>query len=129
MYKRQVTLRAIPGSPGEYRAEFPAGEPGRYKLNLPDDAGGGIDLTVRGTDREFAQTAMDKDILQEIAAITAGTFLREENLHQLPEIMNLEPAEILLGRESELWNSPLYFILLLLPLTIEWFMRKFAELK
>jgi len=127
--QRTVTLRAIPGSPGEYRAEFPAGEPGRYKLGLPDDAGGGIDLTVRGTDREFAQTAMDKGILQEIAAITGGTFLREENLHELPEIMNLEPAEILLGRESELWNSPLYFILLLLPLTIEWFMRKFAELK
>ncbi|MCP4847587.1 MAG: hypothetical protein GY899_06550 [Verrucomicrobiaceae bacterium] len=127
--QRTVTLRAIPGSPGEYRAEFPAGQPGRYKLSLPDDAGGGIDLTVRGTDREFAQTAMDQSILQEIAAITGGTFLREENLHELPGIMELEPAEILLGRESELWNSPLYFILLLLPLTIEWFMRKFAELK
>ena len=64
-----------------------------------------------------------------IAAITGGKFLREENLHELPEIIALEPTEILLGRESELWNSPLYFILLLLPLTIEWFMRKFAELK
>jgi hypothetical protein len=126
---RTVILRAIPGSPGEYRAEFPAGEPGRYKLGLPDDTGSSIDLTVRGTDREFAQTAMDKNILQEIATITGGQFLREENLHEFPSIVNLEPAEILLSRESELWNSPLYFILLLLPLTIEWFMRKFAELK
>ena len=126
---RTVILRAIPGSPGEYRAEFPAGEPGRYKLGLPDDTGSSIDLTVRGTDREFAQTAMDKNILQEIATITGGQFLREENLHEFPSIVNLEPAEILLARESELWNSPLYFILLLLPLTIEWFMRKFAELK
>ncbi len=127
--QRTVTLRAIPGSPGEYRAEFPAGKPGRYKLGLPDDSDGGIDLTVRGTDREFAQTAMDKQTLQEIASITGGSFLREEDLHNLPDIIALEPAEILLGRESELWNSPLYFILLLLPLTIEWFMRKFAELK
>ena len=126
---RTVTLRAIPGSPGEYRAEFPAGEPGRYKLGLPDDTGSGIDLTVRGTDREFAQTAMDKNTLQEIASITGGQFLREENLHEFPSILNLEPTEIRLSRESELWNSPLYFILLLLPLTIEWFMRKFAELK
>ena len=126
---RTVTLRAIPGSPGEYRAEFPAGEPGRYKLGLPDDTGSGIDLTVRGTDREFAQTAMDKNTLQEIASITGGQFLREEDLHEFPSIVNLEPTEIRLSRESELWNSPLYFILLLLPLTIEWFMRKFAELK
>ena len=126
---RTVTLRAIPGSPGEYRAEFPAGEPGRYKLGLPDDTGSGIDLTVRGTDREFTQTAMDINTLQEIASITGGQFLREENLHEFPSILNLEPTEIRLSRESELWNSPLYFILLLLPLTIEWFMRKFAELK
>ncbi len=126
---RTVTLRAIPGSPGEYRAEFPAGEPGRYKLGLPDDTGSGIDLTVRGTDREFTQTAMDINTLQEIASITGGQFLREENLHEFPSILNLEPTEIRLSRESELWTSPLYFILLLLPLTIEWFMRKFAELK
>ena len=72
---------------------------------------------------------MDINTLQEIASITGGQFLREENLHEFPSILNLEPTEIRLSRESELWNSPLYFILLLLPLTIEWFMRKFAELK
>jgi hypothetical protein len=55
--------------------------------------------------------------------------LREENLNDLPTIAKIEPAKIKISREATLWSSPLYLILLLLPITIEWFMRKFAELK
>ena len=72
---------------------------------------------------------MNEKILREISSVTDGKFLREEDLYKLPEIANIEPTTIKITRESELWNSPLYFILLLLPITIEWFLRKFAELK
>ena len=126
---RKVTLRSVPGSPGFYRAEFPAGEPGRYRLTVPDDKAGGLDFTVRGADREFSQTAMDERGLRELAEFTGGAFLREEDLHKLPGMAMLEPAKVTISREAEIWNSPLYLLLLLLPITIEWFMRKFSELK
>lgn len=126
---KKVTLRAVPGSPGYYRSEFSAEDQGRYRLTIIDDESSGIDLNVRGADREFAKTAIDEKTLKEIANITNGSYLREENLNDLPTIAKIEPAKIKISREATLWSSPLYLILLLLPITIEWFMRKFAELK
>ena len=126
---KKVTLRAVPGSPGYYRSEFSAEDQGRYRLTIIDDESSGIDLNVRGADREFAKTAIDEKTLKEIANITNGSYLREENLNNLPTIAKIEPAKIKISREATLWSSPLYLILLLLPITIEWFMRKFAELK
>ena len=126
---KKVTLRVVPGSPGYYRSEFSAEDQGRYRLTIIDDESSGIDLNVRGADREFAKTAIDEKTLKEIADITNGSYLREENLNDLPTIAKIEPAKIKISREATLWSSPLYLILLLLPITIEWFMRKFAELK
>ena len=128
-YSKKVTLRAVPGSPGYYRSEFSAEDQGRYRLTIIDDESSGIDLNVRGADREFSKTAIDEKTLKEIADITNGSYLREENLNDLPTIAKIEPAKIKISREATLWSSPLYLILLLLPITIEWFMRKFAELK
>ena len=126
---KKITLRKVPGEPGSYRTEFAAEDPGKYRLKIAEDSSSGIDLTVRGADREFSETAMNEKTLREISSITDGKFLREEDLYKLPEIANIDPTTIKITRESELWNSPLYFILLLLPITIEWFLRKFAELK
>ena len=126
---RKITLRAVPGSPGYYRTEFSAENPGRYRLAISDDESSGIDLNVRGADREFSKTAIDEKTLKEIADITKGSYLREENLNDLPTIAKIEPSKIRISREANLWSSPLYLILLLIPITIEWFMRKFAELK
>ena len=98
-------------------------------MAISDDESSGIDLNVRGADREFSKTAIDEKTLKEIADITKGSYLREENLNDLPTIAKIEPSKIRISREANLSSSPLYLILLLIPITIEWFMRKFAELK
>ena len=126
---KKVMLRAVPGSPGYYRSEFTAGDPGRYQLSIDDDKSSGIDLNVRDANREFSETAINEKNLKELSNITNGYYFREENLFELPEIASIEPSKIKLRREADLWSSPLYLILLLIPITLEWFMRKFAELK
>ncbi len=134
---REVTLRGVPGTPGYYRAEFTAAEVGSYRLKLPGSGGGGdaattgggVDITVRSDDREFAETALNESLLREIAETTGGAFLREEDLHRLPSMLSVEPRTIVSAKEIELWASPLYFILLLIPLTLEWLLRKWSELK
>ncbi len=126
---KKVTLRAVPGSPGYYRSEFTAGDPGRYQLSIGDDELSGIDLNVRDANREFSETAINERSLKELSDITSGYYFREEDLFQLPKIASIEPSKIKLRREANLWSSPLYLILLLIPITVEWFMRKFAELK
>ena len=91
--------------------------------------GGGVDITVRADDKEFAQTALNESLLREVAETSGGAFLREEDLHKLPAMLSVEPRTIATTKEAELWASPFYFILLLIPITIEWFLRKWSELK
>ena len=99
------------------------------QLSIGDDELSGIDLNVRDANREFSETAINERSLKELSDITNGYYFREEDLFQLPKIASIEPSKIKLRREANLWSSPLYLILLLIPITVEWFMRKFAELK
>jgi uncharacterized membrane protein len=133
---REVMLHAVPGTPGYYRAEFTASEEGNYRLRLPGSGGGdggttggGVDITVRSDDKEFTETALNEPLLREIAETSGGAFLREEDLHKLPGMLSVEPRSITTTKEAEVWASPIYFILLLIPITIEWFLRKWSELK
>ena len=119
----------MPGSPGYYRAEFAAGEAGRYRLSVPGDTGARLDLTVKGADREFANTALDEPLLRSLAETTGGKYLTIGDLVDLPAMAAPRPATISVSREAALWSSPLFLILLLLPLTAEWVIRKFSHLK
>lgn len=127
--ERSVTLRAVPGSPGYYRAEFAAGDAGRYRLGVPGDSGARLDVTVKGSDREFANTALDEPLLRSLAETTGGKYFSLEELAGLPALAAPRPATISVSREAALWSSPLFLVLLLLPLTAEWVVRKFSHLK
>ena len=56
-------------------------------------------------------------------------FFREEDLHKLPKAIKAERAEVRSRMEVALGTSPLYFILIMLVVTIEWVVRKFSYLK
>ena len=58
-----------------------------------------------------------------------GRFFREENLHELAESISVKKVTVDSRREVELWATPLYFILIMLVVTIEWVVRKFSHLK
>jgi hypothetical protein len=72
---------------------------------------------------------MNESMLRELAATTGGAFLREEDLHKLPDMIRLKTERVQSPLEVELWSSPLYFLLLLGVVTAEWILRKFSYLK
>ncbi|NIP96542.1 MAG: hypothetical protein GWO24_25160, partial [Akkermansiaceae bacterium] len=72
--RQEVNLRAVPGQPGIYRAEFSAGPPGDYRLALGGEEIASLDFTVRADQRELARAAMNSTLLQDLAGQTGGAF-------------------------------------------------------
>lgn len=125
----EVTLRAIPEQPGLYRGEFVATAPGAHQFFVEQDPNTGLEFNVAEPRFEFGDTAMNESLLREIAATTRGAFFREEDLYKLPDTIRLKTERVQSPLEVELWSSPLYFLLLLSVVTVEWVLRKMSYLK
>jgi hypothetical protein len=127
--RSEATLRAIPEQPGLYRGEFVAATPGAYQFFVEQDLNAGLEFNVSEPRFEFGDTAMNESLLREIAATTGGTFFREEDLFKLPDTIRFKTERVQSPLEVELWSSPLYFLLLLGVVTVEWVLRKMSYLK
>lgn len=125
----QVQLRPIPEQPGMYRGEFVAPAAGAWQFHVDRDPATRLDFVVAEPRLELDDTALNEAMLKEMAAITGGAFLREEDLHRLPQIIGNKSEKVRRGVEVELWSTPLYFLLALAVVTAEWVVRKMSQLK
>ena len=126
---REILLRAVPDQPGQFRAEFSAPGAGRYRLSIAGDPDSPIDLSVRPSDAELANPAMDEALLEQLAASTGGRYFTSETLPTLPAAISTKTATSITQSQANLSASPLAFLLIVLTITTEWVIRKFAELK
>jgi hypothetical protein len=125
----ELTLRPIPEQPGLYRAEFIATAAGAYLFWLEQDQEAQIDFNVTEPMFELGETAMNEALLRDLASTTGGAFFREEDLHKLPDTISARTERVQSPLEVELWASPLFFLLLLGIVTVEWVLRKLSYLK
>jgi hypothetical protein len=125
----EVVLRSIPEQPAMYRGEFVAPAAGAYSFWVESDPATLLDFSVSEPKFEFGETAMNEGLLKELAGTTGGQFFREEDLHKLPELISAKTERVQSPMEVELWASPLYFLLMLGVVTVEWVLRKLSHLK
>ncbi len=125
---RKYTLTALPGRPGEYSVLLPHDKPGRYEMKVnnpePSTFSFRVDLPPR---HELEESGLAEKTLRDAAQLSGGRFYREEDLSQLSASVPLEHVTFTRSQEVLLWN-PLVLLLILLLLTVEWVLRKFADL-
>lgn len=126
---REVTLKALPDQPGAYRAEFVAPGAGTYRLKVDMDPDAPLDFAVTEPMLEAGETALNEGLLKELAEKTGGAYFREEDLHRVPGAIRSTAQPVYSVHEVEFWSSPLYFLLLLGVVTVEWILRKVVQLK
>jgi len=89
-------------------------------------------FTVGGVNREYLDTVRDDDLLRFIAQVSGGQFLPHERAEDLFAILDEQIGfEQRLETTSEtlsLHRNPLWFILVILLLTLEWGIRKYRSL-
>jgi len=127
--RSEVILRPVPEQPAMYRGEFIAPVAGAYSFWVESDPGTQLDFSVSEPRFEFGDTAMNEPLLKDLAAVTGGQFFREEDLFKLPEAIRAKTERVRSPLEVELWASPLYFVLMLGVVTLEWVLRKWWHLK
>ena len=125
----EVMLKVVEGQPGLFFGEFIAPAAGQYQFHLQPSPETKRDFTVAEASLEMAETAMNANLMENLATLTKGRFFREEDLHELPGAIKAERVGVQSRMELELWSTPLYFILILLVVTVEWVVRKFSYLK
>ena len=125
----EVMLKVVVGQPGLFFGEFIAPAAGQYQFHLEPSPETKRDFTVVEASLEMAETAMNASLMENLATLTKGRFFREEDLHELPGAIKAERVGVQSRMEVELWSTPLYFILILLVVTVEWVVRKFSYLK
>ncbi len=126
---REVLLRPLPGQPGMYRGEFVAPAPGAYVFRVERDEKARLDFAVAEPRLELGDTAMNDQLLRQMAEASGGAYFREEGLHALPDAIGKKVERVQSKIEPPLWSSPFYFLLLLAVVTAEWLLRKRYQLK
>jgi hypothetical protein len=130
-----LTLEAVPGKPGSYRAVLPNDRPGLWRVTLTSPGEGAkrgekAELTFRvklPPKHELQETPMAAEALRNAAQASAGRFYREEDLNEL--VAAVRPQETTFHQRQEvlLWGW-IPFLLFVGFVSTEWVLRKFANL-
>jgi hypothetical protein len=126
--KIPVTLNLLGGGRGEYSALISHQHAGRFELRVKNPAlhtfSFRVDLPPK---HELEEEGLADKALRDAAQHSGGRFYREEDLHQLAGSIESRQQKFTRRQEVLLWN-PLAIVLFLGLITMEWLVRKFADL-
>ncbi|MFP4492868.1 MAG: hypothetical protein ACLFRP_03140 [Puniceicoccaceae bacterium] len=123
------SLRQVRGQPGLYEGSFPATAPGTWRVFLEREPEADLRVPVTEPRFEMGETTMNAALLRSMAEATGGGFFREEDLHELPPLLESRDETVRTPVEIPLWAAPVTFLLFLLLATGEWLTRKLSGLR
>jgi hypothetical protein len=124
---RPILLSAVGGAPGLYEGFVTPELQGRYVIRV-DQAkaklASQVDLIVEPSDLEQRETAMNETLLRNMAAESGGRFLTVAELPALPGMLEGGPLTVVESKDVEMWDRWPFFVLFLLCVGTEWFLRR-----
>ena len=130
-----VALSPDPNVPGVYYGRSAPLPEGEYEVSIR--AAGYTDSALKARSEfvvlapetgEMVDTAINESLLQQMAGVSGGVALREEEIGQLAELLSPLSSGRIVETETPIWQSYWWFGVMILLLTIEWILRKRAGL-
>jgi hypothetical protein len=129
-----VPMKTDPDSGGLFRGETPALTPGEHEVTVrvsglfeEDELRTKVEFLVQESESpELATLICKEDLLREVAKISGGTYLREEQIGRLNDLLKPISSGRLVKKEIALWQSYWWFLPIILLLGLELFLRKRA---
>jgi hypothetical protein len=127
--KVDVHLLASSDTPGDYSMEYVPKVAGEYHFTTIIDPKAMLKFDVVSPKIEFGDTAMNATLLQNMAQISGGKFLREEDLNGLPALISSNSSTVPSFKTIPLYYSPWWMAALMLVAALEWLFRRVWQLK
>jgi len=126
--RQTIALQPSPNAPGLYTARYLPNLTGKYTISVTSpqnpSAKGTATFVVESLALELQKPELDEKMLKRIAAAGGGHYYRPNQLDDWLHSLKNRPLVVTSTRETELWNSPFFLALFIVPLTIEWLVRK-----
>lgn len=123
-----VTLQATPGSPGLYTVQLQPDRVGKYEVSVISpanpDAKASTAFIVESQALERQRPELDEGLLRKVAAAGGGKYYQPNELAQWMRSLPNNRLTIRSEEEIELWDAPLFLVMFIVPLSLEWVIRK-----
>ncbi|MFK7776837.1 MAG: vWA domain-containing protein [Gimesia sp.] len=132
-----IPLTLTPGNKaGEFSTTFPVSRPGTYfvRVWLGDEAAGAtvkaatIPIKVEFPNKELENPALDEAFLQMMADSTGGRFYQISDANEIKNAFKIKEVSRFLEERKEIWDAPIFYILIFGLLVTEWILRKWCRL-
>jgi hypothetical protein len=128
-----IRFEKVPDDPALLTSSFPAEKAGAYSLRIVPvaaaDLGSGVRVStttfrVEPPKREIDEPALNRPLLTELARLTGGRVFEFAESHGLDDAIPMREVTRTLETRDELWDAPLFYVTIVLSLTVEWVLRK-----
>jgi uncharacterized membrane protein len=136
--ERPMRLAWTLGEPGVYEAQYAPPDAGDYVVAATAGLAGEADLeagatfTVGETLDEYSDAAQRADLLRAVAAASGGKYFQPAQAGELPALIKQHVGERkrqeTIYDQHDVWDTPLWFALLIAALTAEWIIRRRVSL-
>lgn len=124
-----LNLASIPDQPGSYEVEFEVKQAGFYSYSTILDPKAAVKFEVVDPQIEMGETAMNEATLKNMANLSNGVFMREEDLDKLPDLVSSRSSTLPTYKKLELYYSPWWIVALITFIALEWLLRRVWQLR
>jgi hypothetical protein len=127
--ERELSVPAL--RDGIFEIKFPVFAAGTYRVRVKDPLSGTSherQFQVTDASAEMRQAVRDEQLQLALASQTRGRSFTLADAHKLADHVRLEPRTEIDLRSFPLWQSPIWFTLIVALLLTEWAVRKWVHL-
>jgi hypothetical protein len=124
-----IRMIARQGVPGAFDAELRLPALGRYRIAVDHPAKPSTFVEVFPDIRELSRVSLDLATLRMLARESGGEVFGDGQMASLPERIQTTRQPMRQTIELPLWSHPLAFLIALVLLSLEWFLRRRWHLK
>ncbi len=125
---KEIVLQAAPNAPGLFTADFQPQHVGKFEISAQSpeipDAKATTSFLVESLALELQKPEMDEPMLKRLASAGGGKYYQPDKIGDWAQSLVNNSLVVSNEEEIELWDAPLFLLFFILPLGLEWLIRK-----
>ena len=126
--EQKITLQATPGAPGLFSAQIQPDRIGKFDVSLTSptkqEAKASTAFLVETQALERQRPELDETLLKRVASAGGGKYYQATEIAAWAKTLPYNKLVVRSEQEIDLWNHTFFLLLFVVPLGLEWLVRK-----